>query len=1477
MTHGSPTPYASSERAEKDDPAMGTAPSLVVGIGASSGGLEAIEAFFSAFPRQTGLAFVVVRNEEDEPHAALLEVLSRRCEVPALEARDGTVLVSDQIYVAPPDAIVQLHEGVLSVEQASTPENRRSLIDAFFHSLSDDRRAGCIGVILSGSGTDGTLGLKAISDAGGMTIAQEPQTARYDSMPRSGATLGAADRVLPPEKMAGEILAYSRHVQALLLGDEKGVVYEQIGGALSTICELLERETEHNFKHYKTSTLVRRISRRMSLLRVGSAEDYVARLESDSSEVVALFRELLIGVTCFFRDPDAFESLRQNVVRKILENRGSQDPIRIWVPGCATGQEPYTLAMVMREEMERCRVSCEVQIFGTDINEKSLNTARQGAYPASIAEELGPERLERFFVSQGKRFVAAKEIREMCVFSLHDLIRDPPFSRLDLISCRNLLIYLGPHLQKKLIPLFHYALRPGGFLFLGPSESSVHHRELFKPVDVKHRIAQRLPTTVRSPLTPRHEPLRGNQRAGGETAPASQSDIHLVMQRILLDEFAPKSVVVNGDGQIACASAGMERYLTIGDGLFQNNIIRLARSTLRVGIRSALSEAIESRRTVTKDDLADKTEKGLNRIRLTVQPMPQFGEGSGLYMLVFEDLGPLADRHEGGNFRSDDDANALIEQLEHELQTTRNDLERTIQDIEAANEELKSSNEELLSMNEELQSANEELETSREEVQSINEALMRSNNDLENLLASTQVATIFLDEQRNIQRFTPAVTQIYNLIPGDIGRPLHHITHRASYMPPLPEPGRPFEKCEEVEIQTESGAWYVRRILPYRTAERTQQGLVVTFVDVTDLKRVAATLQDRESRLSLALDAGGMGTWEWNLASNAVRCSDRTLALCSLDPGQATLTAERFFRQMHPDDLVTVRESVRKAIEGEGTYNIEFRVLPAGEPPRWLAARGRVRCGADGQPVSIHGVVFDITPRKNAEESIRQSESQFRALAETISQLAWMADPDGSIFWYNRRWFEYTGTTLETMQGWGWQSVHDPDVLPMVMEKWKACIEQGSSFEMVFPLRGADGRFRSFITRSEPVKDAHGAVVRWFGTCTDIEEQKQAEEELKRANRHKDEFLAMLAHELRNPLSPIRNAVHLLKFASPDDPKLVGARDMIDRQVTHLVRLVDDLLDVSRITRGRIDLRQERVGIMSIIDSAIEAARPLIDARRHHLEVSLPAEPLEVIADTTRLAQVILNLLNNSAKYTPEEGRISLHVERQGDQAVVRVRDNGMGIAPDLLPRVFELFTQAERTLDRSQGGLGIGLTIVRRLVELQGGSVDAYSAGPGQGSEFVVKLPVASQESLPLQPPAPPWHANGSSDRSRVLIVDDHEDSADSLSLILVHLGHEVQTAYDSQTALRLARSFRPTIVFCDLGLPVMDGYEVARQLRAAAETHEAILVALTGYGQAEDRRRSENAGFHHHMVKPVSPDVLQEFLELAAQHRECPQSVAE
>ncbi|QEH33625.1 Alkaline phosphatase synthesis sensor protein PhoR [Aquisphaera giovannonii] len=1315
---------------DKAGPRSARTPSLVVGIGVARGGEDALTALFRVKPRHTGLAFVVVL-----PDDTALDIdargLSGLTGLPAFEARDGDLLRADHAYLARPGSSLGIRDGAFEVNSPG-PEDGERAIDVFFQSLAEDRQAGAIGIMLAGDSPDGTLGLKAISDAGGLTLVEDVGSAAFDGRPRSEVNLGMADRALPPERMIPEVLAYAEHLQSLLVGDQGGVVEDQIGGHLGEICDLLEERTGHNFKHYRTSTLARRIGRKMQVHRIESAADYLDRLERDPDEVQDLFRELLIGVTCFFRDPDSFDRLQAAVIAPLLKDRGPDDPVRVWVPGCATGEEAYTLAILFREELERCANPIPVQIFATDINASAVARARRGNYPASIADDLTPDRLKRFFEPAGRGFAAAREIRDLCVFSQHNLIRDPPFSRLDLISCRNLLIYLGLHLQKKLFPLFHFALRPGGFLFLGPAEGLASHEELFKAVDPKARISRRLDTAVRSPAGPPvPEGSRTPSRVPEGTAGPATHDLPLLMQRIVLDEFAPRSLVVREDGQILCTSSGVERYLGIAEGIFQNDVVKLARSGLRLAIRSALAEAVASRRTVKNKEAVVRTPEGVERIGLTVQPMPELGEAGGLFLIVFDNLGLQAEPGESVLEGVGEKANALIEHLEQELRKARGDLEQTVQDIEAANEELKSANEELLSMNEELRAANEELETSREQLQVSNEALTRTNTDLENLLASTRIATLFLDREARIQRFTPAVADIYNVIPGDVGRSLSDITHRAASMPPLPSMDALAAGPVEDEVRTSGGRWFIRRVHPYRDADGNASGLVVTFVDVSDLKEAEASVRDREARLALALDAGGMATWEWDLATTRLEWSEHVFALLGLPPGRGPVYADDFYARVHPQDVPAVRAAFLSALEsGKEYYQDEFRIVRPDGSERWLAGKGKVFRDELGTPVRMLGVHFDITDRKRFEDRLRQSEAQFRTLADTIPQLAWIADADGEVLWFNWRWYDYTGTTPQHLQDRGWRVVHDPEVLGSVLARWEESLRSGEPFEMVFPIRRADGVYRSFLTRGEPIRDDSGNVVRWVGTNTDIEDQKRAEDDLRLANHHKDEFLAILAHELRNPLSPIRNAVHLLRLSGSTDPTLVGAREMIDRQVTNLVRLVDDLMDVSRINRGKIELRKRPTDLRSVIESAVESARPLIQSKGHGLSVAMPPQPFVLEADPARLSQVVLNLLNNSAKYTDEGGSIAVSMERDNGKAVVRIRDNGVGLAPELLPRIFDLYTQAERTLDRSLGGLGIGLTIVRRLVEMHGGTVEAHSEGLGRGSEFVIRLPLAAEWS---------------------------------------------------------------------------------------------------------------------------------------------------
>jgi chemotaxis methyl-accepting protein methylase/signal transduction histidine kinase/chemotaxis response regulator CheB len=1183
---------------------------LIVGVGASAGGLDALQAFLRGVPVGRGVAFVVVFHVDPHSRGLLPEALARSTPLAVVEAVEGMPVEVDRVYVAPGHSFVGLEGGVLRITPVVRAKERRAIIDRFFYSLARDQQTRAVAVVLSGAGSDGSLGLKAVGDAGGLTMVQDPATAKHHSMPQSASDTAAADHVLPPEQLAEELLAYAGHVGQSAAPQREADLFREVAEALPRVCEILLQATGHNFKHYKTSTLTRRAYRRIQVLRAAGVREYLEVLRSDRGEANRLFRELLINVTAFFRDPEAFEVLDAEVLRALFAERAPGDPVRVWVPGCATGEEAYTIAMLLRERMEGLAHPPEVQVFATDLDEEALAIARQGSYPLGIAEELPATRLERFFVKKGQQYQVVKELRELILFSTHNLINDPPFSKLDLISCRNLLIYLGPHLQKKLIPLFHYALRSGGYLFLGSSENLGAHRELFRAVDAKNRISQRLPTAIRSVLSLGDRPASlVSVRPPNVPAPAD-ADTYLVMQRIILDEFAPKAVVVNEEGQMVSASGNLEKYLTVTAGTFHNNVIRLVREGLRSGLRAALTEATRVRRKVVHDGLSLRTEAGVQRMMITVQPMPQLGEHSGLFMVVFQDVGlPLAPDAPSDAPPHQVSA-ALIDQLERELTSTRDDLEQSVQDLEVANEELKSSNEELLSMNEELQSANEELETSKEEVQEANEALAGSNADLENLLASTRIATLFLDDGGNVRRLTPDAGAVYNLLPGDSGRPLDHFTHRARLMPPLPsaEAVLGAEKPFEDEVEMHDGSWYLRRVLPYRTLEGVREGIVVTFTDVTDRRRT--------------------------------------------------------------------------------------------------------------------------------------------------------------------------------------------------------------------------------------------------------------EEALKVAHRRKDEFLATLAHELRNPLAPLQNGLQLLAYDADGQPA-VKVLEVMERQLSHMVRLIDDLMDISRISSGKVSLREDRVSLQAVIEQAVEASRPLIDASRHTLTVDLPGEPIWVHADLTRLAQVVSNLLNNASKYTPDGGRIDLSVAREGDSAVVRVADTGLGIPKEMLSEVFEMFTQVNRTLDRAQGGLGIGLALVKKVVEMHRGTITAESAGAGHGSTFTVRVPAIAAETAPLAPPRTGAMAKPAAVNAlRVLVVDDNRDAAQTLAMLLELSGSTVRTVFSGAEAVDAARELVPAVVFLDIGLPGMDGYEVARRLRQDPALATTTIVALTGWGSDADKRKTKEAGFDHHFTKPVKADQIRRLL---------------
>ena len=861
---------------EKDPPVV-----PVVGMGASAGGLNALEGLLPAIPVDSGLAFVVVQHLDPDHESSLAALLRRLAPIPVSLIHNETAVEPNTLYVIPPNASLTLVDDRLYVAPPVEQRGQRTPIDGFFISLAEARGEKAAGVILSGSGSDGTLGLRAIKEQGGLTIAQEG--AEYDGMMRSAVRSGMVDFVLPLDQIPAKLADYFHHLDG---HRQRNAESREAADHLTQICALLRTRTGHDFSGYKDKTVARRVQRRMQVLQIDTVPQFVDRLRKEPAEVDTLLQDMLIGVTNFFRDPQAFAALEEKVVPALFEGKGPEDTVRVWVPGCSTGEEAYSIAILLREHMPKGQGAPRLQIFASDIDEPALQVARVGRYPAMIARDIPANRLERYFVREDGTYRIASDLRELCLFSAHNLLRDAPFSRLDLVSCRNLLIYLTPELQNRLIPLFHYALNEGGHLFLGSSENLTRHSRLFATVDKPHRIFRRRSQIERRlpefPLTA-PEGLRREAPAMQRT-PSEQEPLQAMAERQLLDRYSPAYVVINADGDLLHGSARTGKYLELSAGVPKMDIFSMARQGLRPDLRAGVHKAIASGQVVVQKNVLVGTNGGRQLIDLVIQPLRSTAMHDPLYLVLFQDIGGIKSL-QGAEAHGDDDdlENANLRQLEMELRSTKERLQNTTEELESANEELKSGNEELSSMNEELQSANEELETSKEELQSINEELQtvnselnarveelsRANSDIANLLESTQIATVFLDRNLNVKNFTPAAKDVFRLVESDTGRPITHVRARFQADTVQEDAERVLRTLATIErqiVSIDTGARYVMRMMPYRTVDNVIAGAVITFVDVTKISAAEARideltrdLRNRIVRLETLLDMVPVG------------------------------------------------------------------------------------------------------------------------------------------------------------------------------------------------------------------------------------------------------------------------------------------------------------------------------------------------------------------------------------------------------------------------------------------------------------------------------------------------------------------------------------------------------------------------------------------------------------------------------------------
>ncbi|GBO53343.1 chemotaxis protein methyltransferase CheR [Pseudanabaena sp. lw0831] len=1381
--------------------------SAIVAIGASAGGLEVFVQILRGLPADTGLGFVLLQHLAPQHDSQLSEILRRSTKMPVNEAREGMRIMPNSVYVIPPNISMTLEQGILRLEPRQRVKGKYMVIDEFFSSLAADLGDRAIAVILSGSNEDGTAGIGAIKAAGGITFAQELASADFPTMPMIAIASGFVDFVLSPAEIAAELVNISLgtnvHDEAINTAitlyepdDQSALVFTETGegiAALSTIFGLLQKAKGADFRHYKKGTISRRMMRRMGLLNLQKVEDYAFYLQEHPSEIEKLYNDILINVTSFFRDPESFKSLQELVFPIICENKSQSLPIRIWVAGCATGEEVYSIAISLLEFLDDYPIKPAIQIFATDISEQAIETARAGVYHHNLLIDVSPERLRRFFTPTDGGYQISKLVRELCIFARQNLTSDPPFSRLDLISCRNMLIYLEPVLQKKVMPIFHYALNANGFLMLGSSEGIGNAGDLFEIVDKKNRIYKGKITSSRMNFNfVKSNQMREIVNREPRNENTAETNLEQLADQVILSRYAPAGVIINSDLEILQFRGQTSPYLEPSPGKASLNLLKMARLELRLDLRSAIYNARDQDLPIAKDGI--EMSKGL-LVKLDVIPLR--ANGDQCFLVLFESrpaqiLLPPAAASILAKPRKERSTKTDIEvvRLTHELEKTKEYLRSIIDTQEANNQDLKVAGEEILSSNEELQSTNEELETAKEEIQATNEELgtindeLRSrniqlhqvNNDMQNLLSSVNIPILMLSGDLRIRRFTPMAEQAFNLIPSDVGRPFSDIQinldvlHIRSLVTSVIDTLIPYEQA----VQDHSGNWFSLRIRPYRTTDNHIDGVVISLFDIDLLKR-------NEIELEAAR----------NYATAIIETLHQPLIVLNAD--LQVITANRAFYnifQMHPHQ--TEQQSIFAL--GDGDWDI----------PKLRSLLNDI-------------LMLDIS-------------AQDYELTQDFVRLG-------------RR--------------------------TMLIN---ACrIEQGNIGRMIL-IAIEDITERNLQKQQMVVKN---------------QELSEAMTAYERANQAKSVFLGNMSHELRTPLNAIMGFSKILLDHPHLDAESQEYPRIILQSSEHLLSLIEDLLDISRIEANKIEIEPNLLFISNFLE--VTVAMVYFKAMEKKLTLTTqfaPNLPKTIYADEKRLRQVLLNILSNAIKFT-STGAITFSVTKSPDQLIqFAIADTGTGMTAAEIGKIFLPFEQAGKAETRTKGA-GLGLAISQNLVQKMGGEIKVVSE-VNVGSTFSFELDLAGNHPQALIEQAPkaiallsPTDENAIEEAAiavqekvtstkplSILIAEDVDYNQMLLKVLLENLGHDADIANNGLEAITMLREKPYDVILMDIQMPVLDGIEATKRIIAEwDQDSRPYIIVVSANAAPEDQKQYAAAGMDAYISKPIDFDLLEKALLRAAE----------
>jgi len=1399
-------------------------PFAVVGIGASAGGLEAFTDLFTAMPSDSGMAFVLIQHLPPDRESMMVELLQRRTAMPVQQVDEEMAVAPNHVYLIRPGHTLTIKEGRLHLgERLEKPRHSRP-VDDFLKSLAEEQRESAICVIMSGMGSNGAAGAQAIKAVGGLCIAQDPDSAAFPSMPRHLIDAGYADLILRPAEIPDALLAYTRHPYA---SNRRAAADTTEAGGVETL-SVLDREqqqvreilaivrsrTRFDFSGYKKPTVLRRIQRRMGLNRVLELGKYTKLLRQSATEVTSLADDLLIHVTGFFRDAEAWEALRHQVIAPLVRSRDPDATIRCWVAACSSGEEAYSLAMLLVEESERLGKSLNIKVFATDTAERTLSNARNGLYPGGIESDLSPERLQRFFVKEDAVYRVRQNLRERVVFAPQNVLNDPPFSRLDIVTCRNLLIYLEPEVQQRVFALVHFGLRDGGVLFLGTSETVSASGGMFEAIDKKARIYRRVGPGRQSGVDFPPPPAGGGAALEApRTSSGAAPSLGDLTSRALVAQHIHAAATVDRNYRVVYYQGDTKLYLSQPAGEPTQDLFALANEEVRGALRAALQRSMSTNSVErVSDAYVTNAEGERQRVVVTASPLT-FGGSPDLFVVSFQqregpDPASVAIAVDGEPAEANPSA--------HALQRLRNELQRAVEELQASNEEHRAAAEEAMSVNEELQSTNEELETSKEEMQSLNEELLtvnsqlhvkmdelqRTSDDLRSLLANTDIAVIFLDSQLRIRRYTPAARRLLELIGSDVGRPLSDLAKKFVDPDLIDDARAVLEKL--VPIEREVGAnderWYARRILPYRAGEDRIEGVVITFVDVSERKAARDLAASRGDAIAADLSA----MQKLHAAGVALAAAQDVHAVLT-----ATLCAAVELEGADGGD-VQLYDSSTQALQ-----LVVHRGLPAEFVEGWLRAEASdpttpaARALHDRAPVLVASLELDVAPSVWREKWLGSGVSGVRC----VPLLSRGGQPLGVITTHFRR-----ATQLDE------RSAH---ILELLARLASDTIERVQLDEE-----------RTRLLRTE----------------------QQARSALDDTARMKDEFLTTLSHELRTPVAAILLWAKLLRKSASGSEELRKGLDAILSSAEAQQRLIDDLLDTAGISVGKLRLEPSETDLLQVVRVAIEQSAPEAAAKGVRVDADLRSDVGTVRADATRLRQVVWNLLINAVKFTPTGGSIAISLARIDEVVCITVSDTGIGIPAEFLPRVFDRFRQQEGGLSRKHGGLGLGLAISKELVEMHGGTLRAESAGIGRGATFTVSLPLpavtVSQGSAPGAAADPNDSGMALIGRT-VLLVEDDPGLRSALALILRNAGARVATADCGSEAVAQYRDFLPRVVLTRVDLPDFDGYTLLRRIRKLEQEQlrpAAPAVALTAFAaDQEQSQKLADAGFDAHLTKPI------------------------